>query len=40
MDKNLDINVPDASGCTPLAWYIMSKNIEHGTDQEEWPGRQ
>mmetsp|Transcript_5188 Transcript_5188/g.8348 ORF Transcript_5188/g.8348 Transcript_5188/m.8348 type:complete len:176 (-) Transcript_5188:115-642(-) len=37
MDQNLDINVEDSSGCTPLAWYVMAKNIEFGTDQEEWP---
>jgi len=37
MDRDVDINVQDSSGCTPLAWYIMAKNIEFGTDQEVWP---
>jgi hypothetical protein len=37
MDRNVDINIQDHAGCTPLAWYIMTKNLEFGTDQEEWP---
>jgi hypothetical protein len=37
MDHGLDINVEDNSGCTPLAWYVMARNIEFGTNQEVWP---
>lgn len=28
------MNVAYASGCTPLAWYIMAKKLEYGKDQK------
>lgn len=39
MDRDVDINVVDVSGCSPLAWYIMARNVEFGTDQDKWPAQ-
>ena len=33
----VDVNIKDHAGCTPLAWLIMTCQMEFGIEIERWP---
>jgi ankyrin repeat protein len=36
-ERGVDVNIQDNSGCTPLSWLIMARQVEFGVDVEAWP---
>ncbi len=36
-ERGVDVNIQDNSGCTPLSWLIMARQVEFGVDVAAWP---
>mmetsp|Transcript_5359 Transcript_5359/g.13716 ORF Transcript_5359/g.13716 Transcript_5359/m.13716 type:complete len:384 (-) Transcript_5359:196-1347(-) len=36
-ERGLDVNCEDRSGCTPLAWLVMARQLDFGIDPSQWP---
>jgi hypothetical protein len=37
LERGVDVNIQDNSGCTPLSWLIMARQVEFGVDVTAWP---
>ena len=36
-ERGVNVNIQDKAGCTPLAWLVMARQMDHGIDIQKWP---